>query len=405
MTNVLLIITDDQRLVPDGDGNSTLDVMPNLMAEMRDRGIEFPNMNVTTPLCDPSRCSIYSGLFASEHGCVGNDAEAEWDQNLSIQRILQGNGYRTGLIGKFTTGVGAVPAEFFDFVGDIPQSASEMEIMLELLDEFFSDPDPRPWFFVLSTSVPHRPYNATPVVPITLPTFVYPDSAAEVSLTDKHSTVQTQASKYDPDLALEDFEGQLNELAAFDEVVPQVFGRFTADQRDEMLVVFTSDNGYEWGEHRLKIKDWPYIESMSVPLFISWPAVLDEGASDGRLVANIDLAPTILDALGITADYEMSGFSLLTDKAREWLYTEIPDPAFVRRCRTYFKPGARHYIDWLDGERVEDYDLSVDPTEELASNVRDPTIDALLDNSTAIPEGPKPPNAALVTVRPPTACG
>lgn len=400
--NVLLIITDDQRADPDGDGNTLMDAMPNLAAEVRDRGVDFPNLMVTTPLCDPSRCSIYSGLFASEHGCIGNDAEGEWNQSFSLQRILQDNGYRTGIIGKFTTGAGEVPAEFFDYVGVVSQAAHEIQTMMTRVTEFLDDPDPRPWLLVLSTSVPHRPYDTTPVNPVTVPTFVLPDSAAEASLTDKFTAVQNQAAGFDPALSQEDFEGQFLELAALDEAIPQIFGQFSSAERDALLVVFTSDNGYEWGEHRLKIKDWPYIEAMHVPLFISWPDVLPEGTTDTRLVANIDLAPTILDALEITPDYQMSGFSLLGTSSRSWIYTEIPDPNFVRRCRTYFSL-ERHYIDWLDGWGVEDYDLTTDPTEELASNTRDLAIEALLDDDE--PPGVLPPTAAQVTVRPATPCG
>ncbi len=64
---------------------------------------------------------------------------------------------------------------------------------------------------------------------------------------------------------------------------------------ENTLVMFISDNGLQWGQHGIGGKMVPYVESIRVPFFAMWPRHFEQGVSD-RLVANIDIAPTILDA-------------------------------------------------------------------------------------------------------------
>jgi arylsulfatase A-like enzyme len=67
---------------------------------------------------------------------------------------------------------------------------------------------------------------------------------------------------------------------------------------DDTYVLFMSDNGYMEGEHRIPAgKNVPYEESARVPLFISGPGIRKSSRSD-QLVANIDMAPTILGLAG-----------------------------------------------------------------------------------------------------------
>ena len=68
------------------------------------------------------------------------------------------------------------------------------------------------------------------------------------------------------------------------------------------VVIFTSDNGYFYGEHRIDVgKHYPYEEALRVPLAVRLPKSLTGGRQPGRSqapVANIDLAPTILELAG-----------------------------------------------------------------------------------------------------------
>ncbi len=80
------------------------------------------------------------------------------------------------------------------------------------------------------------------------------------------------------------------------------------------VAVFTSDNGFLWGEHGMHSKFNPYTPSIGVPLLVRWPGRLTAGRSDDRLVGNVDLAPSLLAAAGITVNlkYPFDGRPFLT---------------------------------------------------------------------------------------------
>jgi arylsulfatase A-like enzyme len=134
-----------------------------------------------------------------------------------------------------------------------------------------------------------------------------------------------------------------------------------------------SDNGYEWGEHRLAdIKFVPYSESVRVPFFARWPGHLAAGTTDNRLVANIDIKPTVLAAAGIAADpaYPMDGRSLLSAGGRSRLLTEYFYDEFnssdiqswaATRTRTYQYVENYNQPELNGGTFREYYDLVNDP--------------------------------------------
>ena len=94
--NVLVIVADDQRW-------DTLGAMPNTNRWIRDQGVWFPHAMVATPLCCPSRSSIFIGDYAHNTG-VHDNGDAAWQvipQAHTIQDELQGEGYQTGIVGKY----------------------------------------------------------------------------------------------------------------------------------------------------------------------------------------------------------------------------------------------------------------------------------------------------------------
>src|SRR6185436_16477787 len=101
---------------------------------------------------------------------------------------------------------------------------------------------------------------------------------------------------------LRTYRAQLETLLAADEMVARLVGALAeTGELDRTLFVFTSDNGFFHGEHRIRDgKFLPYEESIRVPLLIRG-AGFPAGATADQLVANIDLAPTLLAAAGATA--------------------------------------------------------------------------------------------------------
>src|SRR6185436_10665772 len=96
-----------------------------------------------------------------------------------------------------------------------------------------------------------------------------------------------------------------------DEMVARLVGALAeTGELDRTLFVFTSDNGFFHGEHRIKDgKFLPYEEAIRVPLLVRGPG-FPAGAAAKQLVANIDLAPTLLFAAGATAGRQLDGVPL-----------------------------------------------------------------------------------------------
>jgi arylsulfatase A-like enzyme len=179
---------------------------------------------------------------------------------------------------------------------------------------------------------------------------------------------------------------RIESILHIDEGVSQMLDELAAqDELRNTLVIYTSDNGFFTGEHRVDNgKNRAYEEAIRVPLLMRGPGV-PQGVTVRDLAVNADLAPTILDAANAEAGLTMDGRSLLRsvrkprlERGRELLIEkgavndegEPDDPAaFVGIRNASFK-----YVEYGTGEK-ELYDLRVDPY-ELENLVSDPAYDA-----------------------------
>src|SRR5581483_9490814 len=80
---------------------------------------------------------------------------------------------------------------------------------------------------------------------------------------------------------------------------------------DNTLVIFTSDNGFFWGEHGRGDKRMAYEESIRVPLLMRYPKLIAPGSTRDEMALNIDIAPTLVDLAGADAPTKMHGRSLV----------------------------------------------------------------------------------------------
>jgi arylsulfatase A-like enzyme len=136
-------------------------------------------------------------------------------------------------------------------------------------------------------------------------------------------------------------------LLAVDELVVEVFKQLTKlKEARRTLVIFMSDNGMLWGEHGLDGKRFPYTQSTKIPLLMRWPGHVRPRSSTGRLVANIDIAPTVYHATGVEPAHAMDGRSLLKRAKRRFLLMEHwEDTRWLSvRSRRY------QYIEYYSGE-------------------------------------------------------
>lgn len=337
--NVLIVVTDDQRVDTD-------EAIPNTLVWLQRNGVTFENAFATTPVCCPARSSIFTGRYVHNHGVLHNSDAGELDHRSTLQRYLQGVGYRTGTFGKFLNSWKVrLNPPYFHRWGITPRSTKYYNAPVNLdgrvrnvpsyFTTFISNQavsflkgaereDGRPWFLYLAPVAPHGPF--TPEPKYRLWPFSHWDGNPAVF--EDNPSVDPEGRSDKPEDVREagfTFEKaqnvrrqQLRSTKSVDDMMGRLRGTLARlGEIRNTLVIFISDNGFLWAEHGLNGKSQPYDPSVRVPFFMSWPARGLSG-SDARLVANIDIVPTVLDAAGVSPDprFPVDGKSLL-DKSSE----------------------------------------------------------------------------------------
>lgn len=383
--NIVIVVTDDQR------ADEGLRTMPETRRIFAEGGVTLTEAYAPTPLCCPARASIYTGLYTHNHGVRKNRDSVNFDATPSLQHYLQDAGYKTALVGKYLTNfpLEEVPPFFdrwvntqggyydsrFNVQGEIRSVKRYHDAFIgdrsvEILQDF-ERTDAKPWMILIATEAPHEPYqpqaryrdSPTPSMPTT-------PATEEADTSDKQPLIARQR---DDLRGKRDrlYQQQYRTLMSVDDTVGRVFDTLEelGEERDT-LAFFLSDNGFLLGEHGLFAKRLPYEASIKIPMFVRWPGVLRPGVSDDRLVANVDIAPTVLQAAGVEAPSSapIDGRSLFeTDQWRDRLVLEqyenwskgFPDWASTL-TRDY------QYVEYYgrDGSSVifrEYYDLIEDP--------------------------------------------
>lgn len=404
--NVVVIMTDDMRA-------DDLSVMPNVRSLIGEQGMTFANSFASYPLCCPSRATLLTGQYSHNHGVEFNqppDGYQAFDNTTALPVALQQAGYHTVHIGKFLNGYGTqdpleVPPGWSDWRGSIDPTTyrytnytlNENGVLTTYADyqtdhygELASDlvreraGHAAPFFLNLAFLAPHAQLGpGTPQAggitqPVPAPEYdgdlsdvalPRPPSFNEADVSDKPSFLAE-----DPELTQAQIDGieanyraRQESLLSVDDAVGELVSTLDeTGQLDETVIVFTSDNGFFLGEHRIPDgKFLVYEESTRVPLLIRGPGVTRGGMQE-TLVANIDLTPTILELAQAEPLVTPDGSplqNLLANPSATWdrdlllqtgpntagapLYQAIRTPRFV-------------YVEHDGGER-ELYDLALDP--------------------------------------------
>ncbi|MEV0189995.1 sulfatase [Kitasatospora purpeofusca] len=333
--NILLIVTDDQPKQTEWATPQTVDWIAG-------HGVRFTRGHVTTPLCAPSRSSVFSGRYAHNHGVRNNGASHSLDQHTTVQRYLREAGYRTGLFGKYLNSwtLADNPPHFEEWallqpayndaswnvngtVQTLPGYTTNIvkNRTLAFLDKAATDP--RPWFAYVTPYASHAPNVPAPKYADTVvPAWSGRPSVPEADRSDKPGYIRDATATLADGQAVR--TKQLRTLLSVDDAVQAIHDKLVAlGQLENTLVVYLGDNGFTWADHGWTKKSVPYSPAHEVPFYLSWPAGgLGAGTSDHRIVANIDVAPTVLDAAGITPDTPQDGHSLLTAYSRNHLLVE-----------------------------------------------------------------------------------
>jgi N-acetylglucosamine-6-sulfatase len=267
--------------------------------------------------------------------------------------------------------------------GSDPQDYST-DVLADQAIRFIQDtPAGRPLFLYLAPHAPHIPAVPAPQDAHAFPNFqpLRPPSYDEADVSDKPAWVRaTPPLSADRKRELDDFQrDMLRSLLPVDRAVGRILDELSKTHRlENTLFVFTSDNGWLGGEHRLTGKNAPYEESIRVPMVVRYDASLAGPTTDSQLVTNIDLAPTFAELAGASAP-GVEGRSLVPlfqSPSAPWrsdfLIEHLQDGKKDTPTFCEVRSSRYAYVLYETGEQ-ELYDLPADPY-ELENRAEDPGL-------------------------------
>ncbi|KAI6217667.1 hypothetical protein M3Y99_01756600 [Aphelenchoides fujianensis] len=387
--NIVLLLTDDQDIQL-----GSMEFMPKTLKFLRQRGVEFENAFVSTPICCPSRTTILSGMFAHNHNVHtnnGNCGGREWREkfeNSTFAVHVRNAGYRTAHFGKYLNEYDGsyVPpgwdhwaglirnSRFYNYTLNVngrrekhgfDYSADYLTDLLtnytqEWIEEHLQSKDDRPFLVVVSYPAPHGPEDPAPqystlfegVDTHRTPAFNYAPNPDKQWLLQRTGKMES-AHVFFTDLL---HRRRLQTLQSVDDSVHSITKLLRlSNQLESTYFLYTSDHGFHAGQFGLlKGKSLPYEFDIRVPFFLRGPG-LPKGISRSEVVGNVDLAPTMLAMAGVPTPAEMNGHSLLDLFDRK---TEVPwrQAMLIERGKM---PSKLHKIrDRLERQR-EDFGKSV----------------------------------------------
>ena len=411
--NVVVIKTDDQRW-------DTLWAMPLVQEHLVRRGVLFRNAFVSSPLCCPERASFLAGGFHTHNTGVltnelPNGGALKFFDTDTLPVRLQRAGYRTAMIGKYlndyvllqpyippgwTTFIQATggtdwtvyPATIGSSTPDAPAQGVEVQMSQYLTDflqaqavNFIREADASPFFLYLAPFAPHTPAIPAPDDAALFANYLYRARGYKEDDVSDKPYGQDSIPRYDTALRDALHRRQLQSLQAVDRAVGAVVQELERrGQLEQTLLVFTSDNGYLWGEHWQEGKVQPFEESIRVPLVVRMPGVLPR--EDARLiVANLDVPTTIFEVAGIprTDTDGQSLWPLLLDPQREWRSEFLIESYSAHK--KWFWAGLRtdryKYVEYATGPKML-FDLLQD-TYELQNQIDNPAVQSLVQTLAA----------------------
>lgn len=392
--NILFILSDNHRWDAMGCTRHPFVRTPSLDRIARE-GALFENAFCTTPLCSPARASFLTGLYAHRHGVLNHTTLASWDDSLAtFLEILSSAraGYATAFIGKWHMPASPLPrlrgvdlfvtftilggqGRYFDcplVVDGREEPSRRSYISAELTDRalaFLEDSRHRPFCIYLSHKAAHHPWRPAPDLegiyadePVPLP----PEADRWVGYTD--GQIWGGFTRPIPSA----YRAYMETVTSMDREIGRLLDRLDElGIADDTVVVYASDNGFLFGEHRKLELRWPFEEALRIPFSLRYPRLLRGPLRLPQLALNVDVLPTFLELAGIPPPAGIDGQSLvpflgdptlpgrdafLVENAAEFPY-RVPGYQGVR-TRRYL------YVEYERGFPPSLHDLERDPRQQ-----------------------------------------
>ncbi|KAL3441786.1 alkaline-phosphatase-like protein [Aspergillus insuetus] len=357
--NFVFVLTDDQDLTM-----NSIEYMPHVRDRIRQKGVDFSNHFVTTALCCPSRVSLFTGRQA--HNTNVTDVDPPYggypkfvSQGLNDDWLpvwLQDAGYNTYYVGKLFNGhsvetynqpfvKGFNGSEFllepntysywnsvYQRNHDLPKSYAgryttdvTIEKALSFLDDAITNSKDRPFFLTVAPIAPHfekQPDAAAdePLYPpVPAPRHAHLFTDAKVPRVPSFNPLQHTGPSWINGLDLQNqtqvdyadffYRQRLRSLQGVDELVDRLLTRLEeSGQLENTYVIYSSDNGFHIGQHRLPPgKTTSYEEDIRVPFFVRGPGISSSPRKETQVTTHIDFAATIFELAGIPLRDDFDG--------------------------------------------------------------------------------------------------
>lgn len=437
------------------------------ISKLAQRSVSFTNLHVTTPFCGPSRAALFRGQYAHRTGVRVNIPESPMSLGFKggYREFLRQQhdedelgvwmrqvGYRTMMIGKYhhngfdfkkppgwddfyMSNGGRYQGTYRFTTKDQPNGShsrnpievyrtdQEADDAVRLIREHTGGSKGQPFFLYLAPLAPHRPVGRD--FSKMVDEKRYGQWHPELRIPSTPEFDEAQMSDKPPHRRSPPYtESELETLHAeylcraravksVDDMVGRVLHVLDeCDITDSTYILFTSDNGYQLGQHRLQHKLDPYQMCTNVPLFVSGPGVA-KGQLANHLLAHIDICPTILELAGAKIPDFVDGKSFATliyqpDSIAEstWRDPVVIENWAAKINRGKVLPGMysglrfydKVYVEWVTGDK-EYYDYANDPF-ELNNVYGELSNDAQRELTTSLQSARRVKMAPLLTVVP-----
>jgi N-sulfoglucosamine sulfohydrolase len=306
-TNVVLILADD--MSPDLSMLGTPGIETPHIDALAKEGVYFEHAFSASASCSPSRTAILTGMWPHSNGNWRNvhtpplnlpdaafTSKSKFQDKVGIGRnvatlpeLFQANGYYTAITQKLHLS----PAWRYPYDGRDPVQSMPVRFNT-VIRQFVEEAGDKPFFIQANVAAPHRPYR----------THLKHNPNQELPAADS-----IEVPPFLPDVpgVRRDMQEYFACVEIADACVGAILDALEAKgMRDDTLIIFTSDQGMPI--HHAKASGYP--GGMRIPMAITGPGVVGKRINHTP-VSQIDLAPTILDYLGIQIPDSMQGLSLM----------------------------------------------------------------------------------------------